>query len=376
GNETRGALEFPREAPGFLVTVSTGILAALSETRVAAIAALVAALGMLGLGALGRRQLWILMQAFMCTQSAGTHLGMPINRSIGMSLARRNQEGRRLGQINSVRVAAAIGGSLLVLLLLNKLGLHYRWTFLAGAVAYALSGAALMFMSPTVGSRQRPRFAVNKRYWLFYALSILFGARKQIFITFGPWVLIKVHGQEAAVFAGLWMVSSICGVFWQPLVGKLVDHWGERAVLMADACVLVLVCAGYGFGDKLGLGSNTIYLLYACYILDQLMFAVGMARATYLKKIAVSPDHVASSLALGISLDHTVSMTIPRLGGWVWDRNGKYGFRYVFAGGACIALLTLLFASFIRIPEGASGGHEMQADEPGIPRVLDEGGEG
>lgn len=390
GHESRGALELPREAPGFLVTVSTGILSFLPETRVAAVAAFTAAIGMVGLGALGTRKLWYPMLAFMVTQSAGIHLGMPVNRSIGLSLSKENQEGRRLGQINAVRVAASIGGSLLVMVLLGKLGLHYRWTFFAGAVAYCLSGVTLLFMHRDVGTQRRPRLAVNRRYWLFYVLSILFGARKQIFITFGPWVLIKVHGQDASVFAALWMVGSMCGVFFQPLVGRLVDQFGERRVLMADAVLLMLVCAGYGYGDKLGLGGGTIYLLYACFILDQLLFAVGMARATYLKKIAVRPEDVASSLAFGISLDHTVSMTLPRLGGRVWetmDAKGKAGFRYVFAGAAGLALVTLFFASLIRTPErpNADGGlpppplapdHEHPADEPMIPRPLDEGGGG
>ncbi|MGQ9732743.1 MAG: MFS transporter [Candidatus Zipacnadales bacterium] len=361
--ETRGQLEFPREMPGFLVTVSSGLLSALPETRVAAIAAFLAALGMAGLGSLGlqsvsralatlgSRALWRAMLGFLCTHSTGIHLGMPVNRSISLSLSRERQEGRRLGQVSAIGVAASVAGAGVVWLLLGKLGLDYRVTFFVGAAAYALSALILLLMHRTVGSERRPRLTVHKRYWIFYILSVLAGARKQVFITFGPWVLIKVYGQDASVFAVLWMIGSVAGIFFQPLIGKLVDSWGERRVLMLDAIALIFICLGYGYADLLGLGTRTIWILYMCFVLDQLLFAVSMARATYLKKIAVSVDHVASSLALGVSLDHAMSMTIPTVGGRVWDRQGRHGYRQVFAGAAVLAAITLAFAGLVRVPE-------------------------
>ncbi len=379
GNEERGVLEGPRELPGFLVTVSAGALSSLPETRVAAIAAFVAGVGMAGLGIFGTR--YRAMMAFMVTQSTGTHLGMPIHSSIGLSLAREKQEGRRLGQIRSVGVAAAIVGCLAVWLLLRKLGLSYRATFLTGAVAYAAAAVTLMVMQPTIGTRRRPRLTVNRRYWLYYVLCILFGARKQIALTFGPWVLIKVWGQPASVFAMLWLVGSIIGVFFQPALGLLIDRLGERRILVADAFLLLLVCGGYGYADLLGLGGSTIYLLYGCYILDHALFAVGMARTTFLKKIAVSSDHVASTLALGISLDHTVSMSIPRYGGRLWDAHGKHGYRYVFAGGVVLATLMMVFSSLVRTPQDGEVERPKvddalaPPDEPGLPKGIG-GGEG
>jgi MFS family permease len=160
------------------------------------------------------------------------------------------------------------------------------------------------------------------------------------------------------------MASSIIGIGFQPLLGRLVDHLGERRVLMADALLLIVVCAGYGFADRLGLGRYTVWVLYGCFVADQLLFATGMARSTYLKKIALAPEHVGPSLALGVSIDHTVSMTIPRWGGRVWDAHGKHGYRYVFTGAAVIALINLLFASLIRVPDAGPGAADIDGQLP------------
>ena len=373
GHQARGNLEFPREMPGFLVALSAGILFFMAETRIAALSALIACLGMVGLGLLGDSY-WAMM-VFMIMWSTGTHLSMPVRSSITLSLSRERKEGRRLGQVGVVTGAASIAGALGVSFLLRTLGLSYRATFLAGAAAFGLASAALMFMHPTVGSQRRPKLTVHRRYRLYYVLCILFGARKQIFLTFGPWVLIKVHNQPAWVFAELWLVASALGIFFRPFVGNLIDTLGERTVLMADAVLLALVCAGYGFGDYLGLGDKTVYLLYACYIGDNLLFAVGMARTTYLKKIAVSPQHVASSLALGITLDHATSMSVPSAGGKLWSAFGEAtGYRQVFMAATGIALLNFVLSSLIRIPDQPA----IASEEPQLPPspLTDPTGEG
>jgi len=372
GHEARGNLEFPREMPGFLVALSAGLLFFMAETRIAALSALIACVGMVGLGALGDSY-WAMM-VFMIMWSTGTHLSMPVQSSIGLSLSRQNQEGRRLGQIGVVSGAASIVGALGVSFLLRMLGLTYRATFFGGAAAFGLAAGVLMLMHPTVGSRRRPRLTIHRRYWLYYVLCVVFGARKQIFLTFGPWVLIKVYNQPAWVFAELWLVSSALGIFFRPLVGHLIDTLGERAVLMAEAVLLAVVCAGYGFGDYLGLGDRTIYVLYGCYVGDQLLFAVGMARTTYLKKMAVSSQHVASSLAFGITLDHATSMSVPSAGGKLWSAFGEAtGYRQVFMAATGIALLNFVLSSLIRIPEQA----EPQAEGPAVPPPLpDSTGEG
>ncbi len=359
----RGDLETPRELPGFLVAVSTGALFFLSETHIAALAAGIAAVGMIGLGVYGASY-WAMM-AFMIAWSSGTHLSMPVQGSIGLSLSRENQEGRRLGQIGSVSGVAYVVGCAVVWLILRHTPQAYHTTFVVGGIGFGLAAVALLFMDRSVGSVKRPKLAFHPRYWLYYVLSVLFGARKQVFLTFGPWVLVKVYHQPASIFAGLLLVGGAGGIFFRPALGRLIDRLGERTVLMADAVVLVIVCLGYGFADRLGFGRTvTVYILYACYVIDQVVFATGMARQTYLKKIAVDPQHVASSLALGVSLDHATSMSIPRAGGRLWEAYGKYGYRYVFIAAAGIAIINFVFASLVRTPPKAD---EPAVDEPPLP---------
>jgi predicted MFS family arabinose efflux permease len=363
GEVARGDLEFPRELPGFLVAVSAGLLFFMAETRISALAALIAGAGMLGLGLYG--QSYTSMMVFMIAWSAGTHLSMPVQGSIGLSLSRENQEGRRLGQIGAVSGAAYVAGCALVWWLLRHYPAAYHITFVLGAAGFGLAAIALLFMHPSVGSRSRSKLVVRPRYWLYYVLSVLFGARKQVFLTFGPWVLVKVYHQRASIFAALLLTGGAAGIIVRPALGRLIDRFGERTVLMADGIILILVCLGYGFGDRLGLGHRaTVHLLYACYVVDQIAFAVGMARSTYLKKIAVDPQHVASSLALGVSLDHATSMSIPRAGGRLWHAFGQFGYRYVFLAAAGVAVVTFLFASLIRVPAKGSPAVDLQSSVP------------
>lgn len=342
---TRGRLEFPRELPGFLVAAIAGALFYFSEIRVAAIALFLMALGQIGIAFFGTQ--YQVMIGMMIVWSAGMHLQMPVTRAIGLTLAREGG-GAMLGKLGGVQTGAAIIGSGLLLLGLGNTEWAYTPVFLLAAVASLIGGVIYLSMRPVEGQAgERPKFIFRKRYSLFYLLNILFGARKQVFITFGPWVLIKVFGEPLSTIALLNMIAAIGSMFLSPYIGKLIDRIGERPVLMADAVLMVAVCLGYGFADQLGLGGVAVDLICVSFVMDQMLFNVGIARATYLRKIAIKPEDVTASLSLGVTIDHSVSMSIPTLGGIIWM---VYGYQYVFMGAACIALLNLLATSFIRTP--------------------------
>ncbi len=180
-------------------------------------------------------------------------------------------------------------------------------------------------------------------------MSILFGARKQIFITFGVWVLIKVYGRPTQTIALLWIITTTASIGFRPLVGWLVDHFGERAVLMADGFTLFLVCLGYGFAEFLGPKDTVVYIVFACFILDQMLFTVGMARSTYLAKIAEQKSDVGASLRVGVSINHAVSIPIAMIGGRVWEATS---YHTLFAGAAGLALLIIFASSLVRVPPG------------------------
>lgn len=343
--DARGILEFPRELPGFLTALFAGVLFFLAETRIAGFSALATGLGLLGLAFIGPN--WIGMLLFLTIWSAGTHLMMPIRSSVALELATTNQRGRRLGQISATAIAASIVGCAIVWVAMRWMQASYRVIFVLGGLA-AIGGSVFLFAMRLPNAHlQRPKFIWNKRYWLYYVLALLFGARKQIFITFGPWVLIRVFHQPAWIFAELWIVSAILGVIFQPLLGRAIDHFGERSVLFADSILIILVCMGYGFAHRLPNHTAALWLLYVCFVADNLLFGVNMARDTYLSKIALQKDHVAPTLSLGISINHAVSMSVPALGGLMWIR---FGHASVFLATAGIGVLMGIFSSMVRIP--------------------------
>jgi hypothetical protein len=47
-----------------------------------------------------------------------------------------------------------------------------------------------------------------------------------------------------------------------------------------------------------------------------------------------------------VTINHAVSMTIPALGGWLWEASGH---RWVFVVAAGIAVAMMAFASRVRV---------------------------
>jgi MFS family permease len=345
GADARGFLEFPRELPGFLTALFAGMLAFLPETYIASASAALIGVGMLGLAAWGTN--WDAMLLFMVLWSIGSHLIMPVRSSVAMALARPGEQGTQLGRMQGVSIAAGVGGCALVWVIMRNVDGGYRLLFVLGAVAALAASAVLSRIRLPGAHLERPRFVWRRDYWLYYVLSFFFGARKQIFITFGPWVLVKIFEQPAFRFAQLWIVASVLGVVLQPALGRAIDRFGERAVLVADAVLVFLVCLGYGCAHLLPGRGAALALLYSCFVGDQLLFGVGMARDTYLSKIALRREDVAPTLSLGVSINHIVSMSIPALGGLLWMRCG-HGAVFLVAAG--IAVVMGCFALLVRTP--------------------------
>jgi len=342
GADTRGFLEFPRELPGFLTALFAGMLFFLPETLIAAFCALAIGAGMIGLAVWGVSWSWML--TFMILWSAGAHLLMPIRSSVSMHLAHAEHRGRRLGQVNAAGIAATLCGCGLVWVAMKHFEVDYAVTFTVGGVAAICGAVAFFVMRLPEAHLERPKFVWNRKYWLYYVLAFLFGARKQIFLTFGPWVLIRVFRQPAYVIAQLWLASAVVGVFFQPWLGRLIDRIGERKVLVADSVAVFVVCMGYGFAHRLGSETAALWLLYVCYVGDHLLFGVNMARTTYISKIAVRREDVAPTLSLGITINHAVSMSMPALGGLAWVH---FGHPSVFLFAAAIAVVMLVFSARI-----------------------------
>jgi len=143
----------------------------------------------------------------------------------------------------------------------------------------------------------------------------------------------------------------VIGILFQPLLGWAIDKLGERTVLASEAVILIFVCFGYGFATFIFSEQVAFLVVCAAFLIDQMIFSVSMARATYMKKIALQPDHIQPALTAAVTIDHVFSISAALLGGLVWN---AYGFQYVFLFGAGIAVINFFVALRVKLPQKAA----------------------
>lgn len=349
GAAARGWLEFPRELPGFLIMFIAGaLLTFLSESRMASLAMVLTAAGAAGLGFFSPTTAAVVV--FVTIWSLGDHIIFAVEGPIGLKLARHGKEGRRLGQFGGARNLGTIVGVGLVFVLARVMGDRYDVFYGLAATFAIVAGffyAALRLWRDGVRSK---RLVFKKRYRLFYAISALFGIRKQIFLVFGAWVLVQLHGVPVSTIALLYFIASTLGVVMRPLLGEVIDWLGERTVLAVDELLLLAVCLTYAFSSKFLPAPYDLWLLYGAYVMDSVLFALRVARTTYLGKIAEDPTDITPTIAAGITIDHAVAMSLPVLSGYIWE---AYGFQWVFILAAAIAVMGFFVCLQIRVPEQA-----------------------
>lgn len=341
---SRGIVEFPRELPGACIMIVLGLLSFLGDIRMAAVGMLAASFGMVGLGMFSPT--FATMLVWMMMLSLGTHIFMPLAPGIGMNLSQKENYGMRLGRFNAYNLIATILGYAIVWVGFRYLGLTYKAAFLIAAVSYIFAAFFLGLMHRQKPEVKKIRFVFRKKYSLYYILSVVNGARKQIFLTFAPWVLIQVYHLDPPVFAILGVIVAVVSIMTRTIVGNAIDKLGERFVLSLEAIVLIVICFGYSYAADLFPVSIAVVVIAACYIIDNSMSAVEMARSTYVKKIAVHPDDVTPTLSAGTSFDHVVAMSIPFFGGILW---ANMGYKYVFLAAAGIAILNFVLSLRIKI---------------------------
>lgn len=342
----RSFLEFPREIPGFLVVFVSALLWFLCSRRLATVAMFLGVMGTLLIGFASSA--YAIMVIWLFIYSLGQHLFLPLSSTIGMELAKEGQVGKRLGQLNAVRNLAAISGSFLVFLGFKFLGFTFKHTFFLAALAFAIATVFMFAMKPVKTQTPKMYLKLHREYWLFYVLAVFYGSRKQLFMTFGPWVLVTIFRQPTQTIATLLTIGGVIGILFQPLLGRAIDRLGERTVLASEAVLLVLVCFGYGFAKFMFPEGIAFLITCVCFLLDQMSMSFGMARSTYMRKIAHRPADVQPALTVSVTIDHIFSISIALLGGVIWS---VFGYQYVFLLGMFIAFINFFFALQVRIPQ-------------------------
>ena len=343
--EARGWLELPRELPGFLIMFVAGaMLTVFRETQMAAAAMVLTAIGAIGLGYLAPTHAALVV--FIVIWSLGDHIIFAVEGPIGLKLADGGKEGRRLGQFGGARNLGTILGVGTIYVLARFLGDRFSLFYAIAAGSALIAGVLYARLQIGRGDPPSRRLVYKKKYRLFYAISALFGIRKQIFLAFGAWVLVEIHGVPVSTIALLYFIAASLGVILRPLLGEVIDWLGERTVLATDEILLLAICLTYAFAGDLLTGRAVLFALYGAYILDMVLFALRVARTTYLKKIADDPSDITPTISMGITIDHAVAMTLPVLSGYIWE---AYGFRWVFILAGAIAFVG--FFVCLRIPK-------------------------
>ena len=224
--------------------------------------------------------------------------------------------------------------------------------FQIGGAAVAIGGVALMFASRQLQTEREPRFVLRKRYWLYYLLSFLQGCRRQIFITFAVFALVKVYGTDRDVIITLILINQFVVFIFSPLMGWLVDKVGERIMLSASYIGLIFIFVGYALLKN----PNHLYVLYC---LDNFLFVGGIAMMTYVNKIAPKSD-LKPTLAMGVTMNHIAAVGAPLVGGLIWM---KLGYEIIFLSGGAIAFITLIVTQWMKTQPSLVGAEpEVAAD--------------
>ena len=330
----RGLLEFLRETPGVLLVAIFAALLLLVPVPFAGAVAIIA--------------VWAL----------GEHLVMPVRQSIALSIAKEGRSGESLGIVTGAVSAGTVAGSVAVaavfffgsrLLGPGRARLLYDAVFALVALLLAASLAvASSVREPGVARRARPSFYFRRKYWRFYVLELFYGARKQVFFTFGPFVLVKLYGMPTQRVAALFAVSAFITALWGGrLVGRLVDRWGYRNVMIWDTVVLFFVCLLYGYAkDWFPLPVATA-VVCANYVLDAVLSNASMATNLYARTLSDSQEELTATLTSGISVNHVVTVFFALVGGIVFDR---FGAGVLFAFAALMALANSAFALTVPRP--------------------------
>ena len=255
----RGFLEFPRELPGFLVIFISALLFFLGSRRQAFVANLLCAFAILLIGFCSPGFSVMLIWLFIF--SVGQHLFIPMNQSIVMELATEGKTGKRLGQFSAVANMSAILGALAIFIGFKYLNLNFRISYAVAFISFLLVAILIFLMQKDQPYAAKTKFKLRKEYKLFYWLNILYGTRKQLFLTFAPWVLVTIFRQKTQVLAILLAIGGVIGIFFKPMLGKAIDKLGERFILTAEAVILFFVCLGYGFARSYFLKRQRCLLL-------------------------------------------------------------------------------------------------------------------
>ena len=339
-----GILQSLREVPGFLAFTVIFVLAFIREQKLAYIS-----FGLMGFGVLITGLVETNLTFYLATiiMSTGFHYYETISSSLTLQWIDKDKTAEFLGRVIATRSAASIAAFSLVWIMFEIFDIEYLWIYFVGGGFSVL--AALFcwqyFSYFPQEVTQTKKVVLRKRYWLYYALQFMGGARRQIFVVFAAFLMVEKFEFSVGEISLLLLANAAINVTLAPKIGRLIQRFGERRSLIFEYVGLALIFIGYAVVES---SAFAVFL----YIADHLFFSIAIALKTYFQKIA-DPADIASSAGVSFSINHIAAIFIPVVFGLIW----LYSPSLVFLAGAGMAILSLLLA--LNMPTKPTAGNEV-----------------
>lgn len=315
GADQIGFVQSIREVPGFLSMLVVYVLLVFSEQRAASLAVLLLGLGLCLTGYFP--SFWGLTLTTL-VMSTGFHYYEPLNQSLTLQHFNTFEAPVVLSRIRAVGALANIAVGVVIYFLADAMG--YTGMFAATGAVVAAVGVWGLFKKPceTNVPPQKKKMYLRRKYWLYYLLTFLEGSRRQIFIVFAVYLLVKKFDYSIQSITILFVINNAINYFLNPMIGRAINHFGERQLLSIEYGGMILVFLTYAYTDS----HITAGIMY---VLDFLIFNFSVGVRTYYQKIA-APEDVASGMAMGFTINHIAAVVVPVLGGVLWMVDYKIPF--------------------------------------------------
>jgi hypothetical protein len=336
-----GILQSVREIPGFLAFTAIVLFWVMREQILAYLSLLTLGIGIAVTGYYPTLGGLLLTTTVM---SLGFHYYETAQQSLQLQLLPKAEAPRLLGRIAGASAMAQLlaFGSIAVIWRLLQPGYTTVFLVSGGIVALLALAAWLAFPSFKGTVPQNKGFVLRRRYWLYYALTFMSGARRQIFMAFGGFLLVERFGYDVSATAALLLATYGINTFMGPMLGHLVGRFGERATIQLENISLIVVFVGYALASHGHFAGWGVYVAGALFIVDGVFFTLTLAQRTYFQKIA-DPADIAPTSAVAFTINHIAAVALPVTFGLIWLRDPAF----VFYIGAAVASVSLTLAFLV-----------------------------
>ncbi len=349
GEFDRGVSEFFRELPGLALIFILAIFYKFSAEKMYKMGLVVMLVGMVMQSVIPPHKVLVILAMFLF--SYGEHIQLGMKSTLSLEYSKPGAGGRALGYQTSMQQAGNLLGFLAVIALFSftamKGAAFFQNMFVVAAVFIAVATfVSFRLTSESKTDANKRRFYFRKKFTKYYMLEMFYGARKQVFFTFGPYVLILFYGADARLISLLFAVSAIACFIFSPIVGKIIDRLGYKPVMIGDTLILVIVCFFYGFAHHLFDMHTAMIVCCVNYVLDSVISLASMASSVYVQDISDDKNEMRATISTGLSVNHLVTVLIALFGGWIWH---ALGIETLFIVSAVLGLCNSAYAATIKV---------------------------